>query len=63
MKFIQMEPLLVYTTNGGNAFAIEPIRDRTELIGREHAIQVVEFDLLVEILRAHFEKIGSNRAT
>jgi hypothetical protein len=58
-----MEPLLIYTTNSGNGFAIEPVRNRTELIGREHAIQVVTFELLVEILREHFEKVGASRAT
>ena len=58
-----MEPLLIYTTNGGNSLAIEPIRNRTELIGREHVIQVTDFELLVEILREHFKKVGLSKAT
>ena len=61
--FIPMEPVLVYTTNGGNSFAIEPVRDRTEFIGREQIMQFKSFDEMSDILRKHFEKMGSNRAT
>lgn len=63
MDLIAMEPLLIYTTNGGNGLAIEPVRNRTELIGRKHVIQFVDFDVMVEVLRAHFEKAGKSRAT
>ena len=63
MKFVQMEPLLIYTTNGGNCLAVEPVRDRTELIGREHVVQLNDFVSLIEFLDGHFEKVGSNRAT
>lgn len=63
MKFVPMEPLLIYTTNGGNFLAVEPVRDRTELIGRKHVVQLNDFVSLIKFLDGHFEKVGSNRAT
>ena len=62
MKFIPMEPVLVYTVSGGNMLAVEPVRDRTELIGKLHARPVVSMGELLEFLQTHFEKIGESRA-
>ena len=62
MKFIPMEPILVYTVSGGNMLAVEPVRDRTELIGQLHAKPIVSMKELKEFLDWHFEKIGENPA-
>ena len=62
MKFIPMEPILVYTVSGGNMLAVEPVRNRTELIGRLHAAPMVNLTELVKFLEEHFEKIGESRA-
>ena len=62
MKFVPMEPILVYTVSGGNMLAVEPVRDRTELIGRLHAVPIVDLKDLVKFLEGHFEKIGESRA-
>ena len=62
MKFVPMEPILIYTVSGGNMLAVEPVRDRTELIGRLHATPMVELKELVKFLESHFEKIGESRA-
>ena len=42
--------------------AVEPVRNRTELIGRLHAAPMVNLTELVKFLEEHFEKIGESRA-
>ena len=62
MKLIPMEPILIYTVSGGNMLAVEPIRERTEWIGRKHAIPFVTMRELKEFLDEHFAKTGESRA-
>jgi len=62
MKFIPMEPIVIYGINGGNALAVEPVRDRTEWIGRQHAMPAVGLKELIKFLEEHFEKVGESRA-
>lgn len=62
MKFVPMEAILVYTVSGGNMLAVEPVRDRTELIGRLHAAPMVNLKELMKFLEEHFALIGESRA-
>lgn len=62
--FVQMEPVIIYTTNGGNGISIEPVRDRTEWIGRLETFNAGgDIEKIAEFLRKHFAAVGENRAT
>lgn len=63
-KFELMEPIIIYPTNGGNGFYIEPVRGKlTTLIGKYDGYAANSMSELREFLDSHFESLGRNRAT
>ena len=62
MKPQPMEVIIVYPISGGNALAVEPVRDRTEWIGHYPAVQFTNLRELHKFLDMHFAKTGESAA-